>query len=53
MSYHKYDIPEQPHDMGSTSTGVALLIGLLMVVLVVAGFIGYVLGQIMMWVLSL
>lgn len=53
MSYHKYDIPEQPHDMGRTSTGIAMLIGLLMVVLVVAGFIGYVLGQIMMWVLSL
>lgn len=55
MSHHKYDVPPEPrpHETWQTSTGVAILLGLLMVVLAGAGIVGLVLGHIMLWVLGL
>ncbi len=55
MSYHRYDVPPEPrpHETWQTSTGVAILLGLLVTVLGLAGIVGLVLGHIMLWVIGL
>lgn len=53
MSYHRYDPPNpRAHEMDRTSTGVAILVGVLITVLGLASIVGLVLGQIMLWVIG-
>lgn len=50
----KYDLPDpRPHEIWQTSTGVAILLGLCLATVGVAAIIGYILGQIILWVLGL
>lgn len=54
MSRHRYDLPEpRPHEIGRTSTGVAMLLGLLMLVVFYAAIVGYALYRVMAWVMAL
>lgn len=55
MSYHRYDVPPEPrpHETWQTSTGYAIAIGLLMVVLVGAGMVGLTVGVLLKWLLGL
>ncbi len=50
---HRYSPPsKQPHEIGRTSTGVAILLGLFVAVVGIAGIIGLILAQIMLWVIG-
>lgn len=54
MSYHRYELPDpMPHQIGSTSTGAAILFGLILVTLAFMGLVGYALWSVMMWVMAL